>query len=67
MARKKFITIKCYDKVETYPESKRKELEAYYLEGMMACEGSEQERYTNIYCDLMSGKSLCKDIDTITF
>jgi len=67
MARKKTITIVCYNEVKSYPESKRQELAEHFLEGMCACDGSERERYTNIYCDLMSGKKLCKDCDTIIF
>lgn len=68
MARKKFITVICYNKVEIYPESKRKELEEFYLEGMCACEGSEQERYANVYCDLKAGCAVCTDGDpTIRF
>lgn len=61
MTRKKFITIVCYNEVKTYPESKRGELAAHFLEGVMCCDGSERERYMNIYCALKQGLTLCKD------
>ena len=57
---KKF-TITCYRKTKSYPESKRKEMMDYYLEGMMCCDGSERERYSRIYADLASGASHCFD------
>ncbi len=57
---KKF-TITCYRETKTYPESKRKEMMNYYLEGMMCCEGSEQERYTHVYLDLAAGLEHCTD------
>lgn len=53
----------CYGKVEIYPESKREELQDYYLEGVMACDGAEKERYMNIYCDLKCGNAFCSDGD----
>lgn len=40
---------------------KRKDAIDFYLEGMMACEGSEAERYTNIYLQLLEGQMTCKD------
>ena len=57
---KKF-TITCYGKTKSYPESQRKEMKDYYLEGMACCEGSEQERYANIYTDLAAGREHCFD------
>ena len=57
---KKF-TITCYRKTKSYPESQRKAMMDFYLEGMACCEGSEQERYANIYCDLAAGKEHCCD------
>ena len=58
---KKF-TITCYGKTESYPESQRKEMMNYYLEGMACCEGSEQERYARIYSDLAAGMQHCFDL-----
>ena len=39
----------------------RAEAIAFYLEGMMNCEGAERDRYTNIYLALISGASVCSD------
>lgn len=55
---KDIVTITCYGETE---QMERKDAIKLYLEGMMACEGSEQERYTNIYCQLMAGEKVCKD------
>lgn len=52
------VTITCYNKTE---EMKRKDAIDFYLEGMMACEGSEAERYTNIYLQLLEGEIVCND------
>ena len=39
----------------------RAEAIAFYLEGMMNCEGAERDRYINIYLALISGANVCKD------
>jgi len=52
------VTIHVYNTVE---KMTRKEAIAKYLEGMRECEGSERERYTNIYFDLIEGKMECFD------
>lgn len=52
------VTIHCYNNTERMT---RKAAMEKYLEGMMACEGSEQERYTNIYCKLQDGLIECDD------
>ena len=39
----------------------RKEAADFFLEGIAATEGSECERYTNIYVKLISGKKYCTD------
>ena len=39
----------------------RAEAIAFYLEGMMNCEGVERDRYTNIYLPLISSANVCKD------
>ena len=46
------VWITCYRKKE---EMTRKEAIDKYYEGMMYCDGSERERYTRIYCQLMEG------------
>lgn len=53
------VTIHVYNKVK---KMTRKEAIVKYLEGMRECEGSERERYTNIYLDLIDGKMECFDI-----
>lgn len=53
------ITVKCYNKIETWKS--REEAKAFYLEGAMMCEGSEQERYWSIYNQLCAGLNYCTD------
>ena len=52
------VTITCYGKTEVM---ERKDAINKYLEGMMCCEGSERDRYTNIYLVLISGASVVCD------
>ena len=60
MARKDndIVTIKCYGMEE---KMTRKAAIAKYKEGAMVCEGSEKERYTNIYFQLLEGNMVCTD------
>lgn len=53
------VVVICYGQEEFWGD--RNEAIAFYLEGMMACEGAERDRYTNIYCDLIEGKKICVD------
>lgn len=55
---KETVTITCYNQTE---KMKRKDAIDFYLEGMIACEGSEAERYANIYLQLLEGQMVCKD------
>lgn len=55
------VVVICYGEEEFWGD--RNEAIAFYLEGMMACEGAEQRRYTNIYCQLIEGRKVCKDKD----
>ena len=60
------IQVKCSDpvKVTCYGETKtweRKDAIAFFLKGMMWCEGSERERYTNIYLQLIDGAKEASD------
>lgn len=49
----------CYgDRMEF--ESSEKAMD-FFMQGMMACEGSERDRYTNIYCQLKNGQTKCFD------
>ena len=52
------VTITCYGKTE---KVSRKDALAFYLEAMMNSEGSEQDRYTTIYCQLKEGRKVCSD------
>lgn len=53
------VTVICYGQSKLWDD--RKEAEQFYLEAMNSTEGSERERYTNIYCDIISGKEVCTD------
>lgn len=57
------FTITCYGKTTRYPESKRKAMIHEFMMGMISCDGSEKERYTNIYIDLVNGAKICSDSD----
>lgn len=57
---KKF-TITCYGKTKSYPESQRKAMMGFYLEGMACCDGSERDRYSHVYADLAAGMEHCFD------
>lgn len=55
------VTVICYGETEVWDD--RKEAERFYLEAMNACDRSERERYSNIYCSLIAGDRICKDGD----
>lgn len=55
------FTITCYNSTETFPEEERRAQIREYKRAMLACEGSERDRYINIYLDLVAGKKVCKD------
>ena len=59
----KTFTITCYGKTETYPESQRKKMIKEYKTAMLCCDGSEAERYSNIYQDLLAGETECMDTE----
>ena len=49
----------CYDTEDIW---KSRELaKQFFLRAMATCEGSEKERYTNIYMKLMMGMTDCDD------
>lgn len=52
------ITV-CYGNREYWKS--RKEAADYYLEGISATDGSECERYSKIYTELICGKAVCTD------
>lgn len=52
------VEIKCYGKIT---KMERQKAIQKFLEGVILCEGSEKERYSNILADLISGKNFCSD------
>lgn len=57
--KKEKIKITCYGETEIWED--RAKAMAFYFGGMCECDGSERERYTNIYCQLMEGKTEISD------
>ena len=57
------FTITCYGKTTTYEESQRKRLTKEYKTAMLCCDGSEADRYSNIYQDLIAGEKECMDTE----
>ena len=60
------VQIKCDDpvRVTCYGQTKvweRKDAINFFLEGMMWCEGAEQERYADIYIQLIDGAKEASD------
>ena len=56
----KIVTV-CYGKEESW-ESKEA-AEQFFLQAMMGSDGSERERYANIYIKLQMGMAFCTDDD----
>lgn len=54
------FTITCYNQTKTFPDTARKKMMKFYEEGIMACEGAEQERYVSVYMGLKEG---AKNVD----
>lgn len=55
----KTVTTVCYGEKKEWLS--RSEAEDYFLEAMAGSDGSEKERYTNIYLKLKSGYDYCTD------
>ena len=53
------VKITCYGETKVWDD--RQEAIKEFLEGMACCEGSERERYTNIYLQLIEGCEECED------
>lgn len=51
----------CYGKTEEW-YSRDEAIRTFY-EGVLACEGSERDRYMNVYCKLKEGRAICTDED----
>ena len=58
MAKKDLVEITCYGQTQTWEREKAK---AFFLECMCNSEGSENERYSTIYCGLMNGEKKISD------
>jgi hypothetical protein len=53
------VTVTCYGKTEKWDS--RKEAGEFYLKAIAGSEGSECERYTKIYKEIMMGLPVCTD------
>lgn len=60
---RKLKTVKtiCYGEEKVWDS--REEAMDFFFQGMMASEGSERQRYTNIYLKLQLGMEVCSDED----
>ena len=59
MRKSDSVTVICYGIKKIYRS--REEAIRFYLAGMRACEGSERDRYTEIYLQLLDGCKVCTD------
>ncbi|MCF0185018.1 MAG: hypothetical protein HUJ98_00840 [Bacteroidaceae bacterium] len=57
------FTITCYGKTKIYKESQRAKMTREFQTAMLACDGSEAERYSNIFQDLIAGEKECIDTE----
>ena len=57
------FNITCYGTTKTYEESQRREMTKEFETAMLSCDGSEAERYGNIYLDLITGEKECMDTE----
>ena len=55
------VRITCYGQTEVWDD--RKEATDFFLEAIAGSDGSERDRYSKIYAELMSGKTKCSDED----
>ena len=55
------VRITCYGQTEVWDD--RKEATDFFLEAIAGSDGSECDRYSKIYAELMSGKTECSDED----
>ena len=61
MNPKRKVTTVCYGEKRVWND--REEAKAFFLEAMMNSDGSEHDRYSSIYIQLMNGLSYCTDED----
>lgn len=57
------FTVTSYGKTKIYKESQRNKMAKEYKMAMLCCDGSEAERYINIYQDLIAGEKECMDTE----
>ena len=55
---KDMVEVTCYGTTKLY---ERQQAIREFLIAMQVCEGSEKERYANIYCELVRGKKVVCD------
>lgn len=55
------VVVTCYGKTETWES--RADAMAFYMRAMAASEGSECERYKNVFVALAAGEKICSDGD----
>lgn len=55
------VKVTCYGVTKIWDN--RQDAIREFREGMMCCEGSERERYTNIYLQLIDGCTECIDYE----
>ncbi len=53
------VLVRCGGKYQYW--GKKIDAEKFYFEGMIACEGSESDRYGDIYCQLANGATYASD------
>ena len=53
------IEVVRYNQIEKWHSRKR--AIRFYQDGILACDGIEQERYCNVLSDLLAGKPVCHD------
>lgn len=58
------VVIICYNQAEEWES--RRQAKSFYMECMFNSEGSEQERYVNIFRQLEEGQDLCIDDECLT-
>ena len=59
------FTITSYGKTKEYPESQRKKMIKEFETAMLCCDGSEAERYRNIYGDLVAERPLTPELEAM--
>ena len=49
----------CYKEEQLWEDAK--DAKSYFFQAMCGSDGSERERYTNVYTKLMAGQEVCSD------